>query len=50
MACRAAARDRACEPTAIYRPDGLHVLEYSDAPGDAYDVDEPGEVGAAYHP
>lgn len=43
-------RDRACEPTAIYRPDGLHVLEYSDAPGDAYDLDEPCEVGAAYHP
>lgn len=43
-------RDRACEPTAIYRPDGLHVLEYSHAPDDAYDLDEPYEVGAAYHP
>lgn len=42
--------DRACEPTAIYRPDGLHVLEYSHAPDDACDLDEPCEVGAAYHP
>lgn len=43
-------RDRACEPTAIYRPDGLHVLEYTHAPGDAGDLDEPCEVGAAYQP
>lgn len=43
-------RDRACEPSATYRPDGLHVLEYPHALDDAYDLDEPCEVGAAYHP
>lgn len=43
-------RDRACEPAAIYRPDGLHVLEYPHALDEAYDLDEPCEVGAAYHP
>ena len=43
-------RDRVCEPTATYRPDGLHVLEHSHPLDDAYDLDEPCEVGAAYHP
>lgn len=43
-------RDRASEPTATYRPDGLHVLEYPHAPDDVYDLDEPCEVGAAYQP
>jgi len=42
--------DRACEPTAIYRPDGLHVLEYLHPTDDAFELDEPCEVGAAYHP
>lgn len=43
-------RGRASEPTATYRPDGLHVLEYSHALDDAHDLDEPCEIGAAYHP
>lgn len=41
---------RACEPTAIYRPDGLQVLEYFHPTDDAFDLDAPCEVGAAYHP
>src|SRR5262249_53550756 len=43
-------RDRASEPTATYRPSGIHVLDHAYALDDAYDLDEPCEVGAAYHP
>jgi Uma2 family endonuclease len=43
-------RDRASEPTATYRPDGIHVLDHAYAFDDAHDLDEPCEVGAAYHP
>lgn len=43
-------RDRASEPTAAYRPDGVRVVVHASMPEDAYDLDEPCEVGAAYHP
>lgn len=42
-------RDRASEPTATYRLESGHAFDPY-ATDEAYDLDEPAEVGAAYHP
>jgi Uma2 family endonuclease len=43
-------RDRACEPRGIYLTESGVPLDDPYALDDAYDLDEPCEVGAAYHP
>jgi Uma2 family endonuclease len=43
-------RDRASEPRATYRPEGGPALDDPYALEEAYDLDEPCEVGAAYQP
>lgn len=42
-------RDRASEPTATYQLPNGQVLD-PHAPDEADELDEPCEVGAAYHP
>jgi Uma2 family endonuclease len=43
-------RDRASEPTRIYRPDGVHALDDAHGLDEDHELDEACEVGAAYQP